>query len=237
MPPLHATALMEIWDRGRDRHPIDRALVVLAFAYPEQPWEELGALPIGERNRRLLAVRAASFGPVLDIVTSCPRCGTALEFEFEFPLDRYAPSGPRSIELVVSDGPPLAARLPDSRDLAAVAASSDASSARRCLLERCVAPSHVAEDTLAAAFSAAVEREDPLAAIAFPVSCLDCAQPWRATLDPIDYLWRELERHVRAIVREIDVLARAYGWNEAEILGLSPGRRRLYLEQARSQPC
>jgi hypothetical protein len=32
---------------------------------------------------------------------------------------------------------------------------------------------------------------------------------------------------------EVDALARAYGWREADILALSPARRAAYLELAR----
>lgn len=244
MRTLHATDLLEIWDRGRDRHPVDRALVVLAFAFPELGWDELGALPIGERNRLLLWMRATTFGPRLELVTSCPACSEQLEFDFTFPLERYAPSPPREVETTLAAGERLRLRLPDSRDLAAIAGLADPAVAKRRLLERCIcAPAREGEavghdhERVVPAFSAAVEEHDPLAVISFPVGCVACTQPWRATLDPIDYIWRELGHRVVAIVRDVDVLARAYGWTESEILRLSPGRRRLYIDRVGARAC
>ena len=209
---------------------MDRALVVLAVACPERGWDELCALPVGERNRLLLLVRAAAFGPRLDIVTACPACGEQLEFEVELPVATFAPVSSRERRVEVGEGT-IRLRLPDSRDLASVAQVAP-TEAERQLVERCVIehPGLPTAD-LALRLSEVVEEHDPLAAIAFPVRCEECGKPWRAMLDPIDYLWHELEQRVKAAIREVHLLARTYGWTEGEILRLSPARRRLYLEQ------
>jgi hypothetical protein len=252
--PLDAAELLDVWELGRGRHPIDRALVLLAFASPDQDWEQLCALPVGERNRRLLALRAATFGPRLDLVTACPRCGEQLEFDFTFPLDQLQPILPGTVERPLPGGAWIRLRLPDSRDLAAVAATGDGSAGEQVLLSRCLL-GHLTDGAnppiglgggdigagglagasawaaLKAAFTLAVEEADPLASIGFPVNCPDCGQAWEARLDPLDYLWRELHQRAIQLSREVHQLARAYGWTEGEILRLSPARRRLYLEQ------
>jgi hypothetical protein len=38
-----------------------------------------------------------------------------------------------------------------------------------------------------------------------------------------------VDRHARQILREVDQLARTYGWREPDILALGPARRRAYL--------
>ncbi len=238
MRALSPIYLLELWDRGRGRHPVDRALVVLAFACPERAWDELCELPIGERNRLLLLTRAANFGPRLDIVTSCPDCSAKLEFEFEFPLANFAAMTVAEVEGQLADGVVLRVRLPSSSDLAAIAGVAEPNRAARVLLSRCVLAAtrdgevvHLDPDLLAAGFSQLVEDRDPLSSITFPVACQDCSARWRAVLDPIDYFWRELGQRVTALVREVHTLARAYGWTEGEVLRLSAARRQLYLEQ------
>lgn len=233
MRPLRSAELLEIWDRGQDLHPIDRALVVLAFADAGRSWEELAALPIGERNRLLLTARALSFGAQLDLVAACPACSVELEFEFSFPLAELAAVAPVEIETELAGGSRLRLRLPDSRDLAALVPIQDPRRAREAVVSRCtIAVTHDAEpEAISVAFSHAVERHDPLAVIAFPVTCGDCGQAWRSMFDPVDYTWRQIAQHAAALTREVHTLARAYGWSEGEVLRLSPARRRRYIEQ------
>jgi hypothetical protein len=48
-------------------------------------------------------------------------------------------------------------------------------------------------------------------------------------LDPAAIVVEEVDRHARQVLREVDQLARAYGWREPDILALSRDRRRAYL--------
>lgn len=234
MRALRSSDLLELWERAHACHPVDRALVVLAYGCADRSWAELCTLPIGERNRLLLELHESMFGPRLELVTPCTRCGEQVEFEFAFPVHEFAPGDARAIEIELDQGERLRLRLPDSRDLAAVVQTTDPLTARRQLIERCAEgglPSKLADlDALAREFSAAIEQHDPLASIVFPMTCPDCGQAWRAALDPVDYVWRRLEQRIRAIVREVHALANAYGWTEGEVLRLSPARRRLYLQ-------
>ena len=43
----------------------------------------------------------------------------------------------------------------------------------------------------------------------------------------------EVQARARRLLREVDVLARAYGWTEADVLALSEQRRTAYLEIVR----
>jgi len=44
------------------------------------------------------------------------------------------------------------------------------------------------------------------------------------------FFWAELAAEAKRLLREVDALARAYGWREADILALSSQRRHAYLE-------
>jgi hypothetical protein len=62
------------------------------------------------------------------------------------------------------------------------------------------------------------------------LSCSACGGAWDRPLDIGQFLWDEISAEAHRLAREVHALARAYGWSEAEILGLSPRRRQLYLE-------
>ena len=71
---------------------------------------------------------------------------------------------------------------------------------------------------------------DPQAEITFALDCPGCGQGWNALFDVATFFWSELAAEARRLLREIDAIARAYGWSERDILGLSAGRRQSYLE-------
>jgi hypothetical protein len=45
-----------------------------------------------------------------------------------------------------------------------------------------------------------------------------------------EFFWTEIAVQAQRLLREIDALARAYGWTEREILSLPGQRRQAYLE-------
>src|SRR5204862_3576939 len=116
----NAGDLLRAWERGLTENNVDRALTLLSVAGADAR-ETLASLPIGERDARLLAVHEALFGPTLDSVVECPRCGTPLEFTVSTTQLSDRPAVPQSAALEVSVGSLHARlRLPDSADLAVV---------------------------------------------------------------------------------------------------------------------
>ena len=45
-----------------------------------------------------------------------------------------------------------------------------------------------------------------------------------------DMLWQKVRAAAERVLLDIDVLARAYGWTEREVLRLNPLRRAAYLQ-------
>jgi hypothetical protein len=237
--PLSAAAALEAWEAGRAQHPVDRALTLLLGAEPGASRAELAALPVAERDRRLLRLRVLLQGPVLEAFAACPACGERLEARMdagELGLDAPPSAGPWRGEVGATS---LVFRLPDSRDLAAACAAGDVEAGRRALAAACVLearrgeapvdPRELSEkevDGLAALLEAAA----PDAEVVLAMSCPACGHGWSALLDPGAFLWTEVSARARRTLLEVDALARAYGWSEREILALSPERRRSYLE-------
>jgi hypothetical protein len=235
------------WERGEGRLPVERALVLLACGFRERSQEELWALPIGTRDSLLFALREQTFGSSLRGYAMCPECATRLRFTSDTralrtPERVSAPD--RAPWVLVSGEWELGFRLPDSRDLAEVAAASrgDEDSARDALLLRCITsarrggalvppgelrrdlPDEVAEELIAA-----LAARDPQAEVLLSLSCPSCAHAFVTAFDIGSFLFSEVAAQARLLLGAVDALARAYGWSEHEILGLSALRRRHYL--------
>src|SRR6266851_9332143 len=136
MARLTASALLEVWERGRSLHPIDRALRLVAAAAPELPPDEIASLSLGERDARLLALREATFGGELPALADCPGCGERLEFDLSGgDLRAGRPLATGELE---HEGRRLRLRALNSHDLAAAAGASSANEARVRLASRCL---------------------------------------------------------------------------------------------------
>lgn len=242
MASLSAQDILRIWEAGAVQDPVGRALAILTQASPGTSRESLAALPVGRRDARLLAIREATFGSTLDAVFSCPRCPERVEFTLDVPGLRARTPANEEVEGEVSFAEwSVRYRLPTSDDLAHVAGSRSPEEARRVLGERCILEAR-REDDLVALFdlppetlsriAAAMVERDPLAEVLIDFVCPACGQAGQTLLDIASYLWEEIRAQAVRLLREVDVLARAYGWREGDILALSAVRRRAYLELA-----
>jgi hypothetical protein len=233
--------LIELWERSEELRPEARPAGMLAYAYPELQSDELDALSIGERDRLLLRLRQSLFGPVLQIYTTCPSCGQEVEFRAGTPDLISTPSAPAA-ELTLSiAGFDLRYRVPNSADGVALTASNSLDDARSELLRRCLLSisrdgKQTGLESLPASVVEALEETmdaaDPLADVRFDLSCPECGHVWAASFDPASFLSTEIAAYTRRLFREVHALARYYGWQEADILRMSPQRRATYLEMA-----
>jgi hypothetical protein len=256
MRSLSALDLVTVWEAGQGQHPLDRALTILAAAYPNATRDALAALPIGERDSRLLRLRGALFGAALNGFAECPHCGERLEFALDV-NDLLVPSAPDAAEqapfndssdpVPASNDTPEQAytlrygdaeirfRLPNSYDLAALVNCLDAEEARMLLAHRCVisvGARHAVPlpDDLLAELSRAITECDPQAEILLDLQCPNCGHNWQMLFEIEAFLWAEISTAAKRLLREVHTLARFYGWRENEILSLSPRRRQSYLE-------
>lgn len=241
MRPLSAYDLLRVWEAGEDRHPLDRALILLAAVYPELTWEELAELSVGQRDARLLTLRERAFGPTLSGFAECSNCAESLEFDVSVADLRVDAEPEEEVGELVTDGLALRFRPPNSRDLAAVVGCGNRDTARSLLVQRCVL--RVTRDGVpvdhselsAEAITTLAERMaeyDPQAEVLLALRCPTCEHAWQALFDIVTFFWAELTAEAKRLLREVHTLARAYGWRESDILGMSARRRRFYLEVA-----
>jgi hypothetical protein len=240
MRALPDSELLDVWERALEQPPLERALALLAAATGTGAGE-LALLSIGERDALLLDLREQTFGAQLSSVATCPACGEHLEMSFHVAQLRVTTpedKPPSTLSLNVA-GYEVSFRLPNSLDLSALASGQDdIAAARRALFERCLlAARRGAEEQLADSLppevvDAIVERmgqADAQGNIEFALKCPRCAHEWLEAFDIATFFWTELNVWAQRTLREVDALARTYGWRETDILSMSPRRRRFYL--------
>lgn len=234
--------LVQVWENGLRQTPIDRALGLLAAVYPEQPAETLAKLSIGERDARLLRIRELFFGSNIACTTRCPRCDERLEWESDVAeLYIHNPKSPTGELNVEAEAYHLTFRLPNSLDLASLnAAKNNRRDGRQQLLERCLLEASTSEgesvgidqlpDTALQAMVQAMDQADSQANLLVSLTCPACSHSWEALFDIVSFLWAEVNSWAERILQAVHLLARAYGWREADILAMSPTRRAIYLQ-------
>jgi len=238
MRALSADDIVQVWEWGQDKHPVDRALALLALACPELTAEQLQSLTIGGRNSRLLALRERTLGSTLTGFAECAQCGTSLEFSVEVGAIRQPEPAAQAYSLQV-DGLTMRFRPLDSLDLAAIVDLTGIGAARLQLIERCLleatqegqslAAAELPESALAALVDALTEA-DPQAETRFQLTCAACGHRWSALFDVVSFLWTELDARAESLLAQVHALARTYGWSETDILAMGEVRRHFYLE-------
>lgn len=235
MRPLTALEMLGVWEAGQGRSLADRALLLLASACPESSWDTLAALPIGRRDATLLTLREWTFGSAVSSLVHCPACGDRLEVSFGID-DLRAPARSEPMLSLRAHGYEIDVRLPTSVDLIDVEGMPDA---RRQLLRRCVRgarrrgrrrPFSQLPARVLDAVDRGLSEADSQASVRAELSCPTCAHRWQALFDIVSFFWEELGHWVRRTLRDVHVLASAYGWSEADVLALSPWRRQYYLQ-------
>src|SRR6516162_8360136 len=127
MRSLSDSDLLNLWESGLRRHPLDRALLALSQVFPETTCDRLADWPLGRRNQALAELHCAYFGQSLQGWISCASCGEKLEFELDGRVitadELNNDQGLRSGESIVVNRGTF--RLPTSRDLAKAAQETD----------------------------------------------------------------------------------------------------------------
>ena len=113
--------IVAAWSTSAPLHPVERALALLA-AFVDAPLDRLSRLSPGQRDTLLCDARRALFGAPLELVAACPSCGeqNALDLDLRA-LPRTLADDAAEEQTFELGGRRF--RLPDSRDLAAVATS------------------------------------------------------------------------------------------------------------------
>jgi len=239
MRALSTSELLRVWERGRSEPPYSRAFFLLSAACPEQSPDELAKISIGGRDARLLTLREWTFGPRLTCVTACPSCGERLEINMNVAdIRTEVPESKNADFHLELDEYRVDFRLPCTVDLSEASISGDRENMRTALIRRCILKARrddeeVATDRLPApvieAVVAGIAELDPQADTHLALTCPGCSHRWHTLFDIVSFYWSEIQAWALRILREVHILASAYGWREADILDMNSLRRQSYL--------
>ncbi|HEV8354090.1 MAG TPA: hypothetical protein VGR24_07825 [bacterium] len=238
MDALSSADIVRLWEAGRALDPVHRALLLVRAADATLSMEESLTMPVGERDAYLIRMREMTFGPTLEGHADCPACASGVLFELE--TRRLGEPEDRVHEHTLHSGSfDLRFRVPNSADLLAAAAVSDPGAARALVLSRCVLtasrngrlldPADLPDEIVMDLCRRMVDVQ-PDAEVMLDLECAACGHRWQALLDIAAFLWQEIASAAGRLIREVHVLASAYGWGEQDILALSDLRRRRYLQ-------
>ena len=233
--------VLAIWERSSGLHPIDAAVEALSVVRPDRDLDELARLPLGQRDAALLECRRQILGDILELELGCPACGSRFEADIScVTLLSAAREAPAEWQIEV-DRYRLRLRPIDSRDVALAVAASDEAGARLRLLDRVVVdarrggrPIPVKElpAAVTGSIAASLSQHDPLSEVLLDTRCPGCGVTNGQIVDVARVVIEELAIHGLQLLGEVDLLARTYGWTQAEILGLSAVRRGSYVSLA-----
>jgi hypothetical protein len=241
MRPLSVHELLGVWERGLAAGPSERALAILSAASPESPPGELARVSVGRRDGCLMTVREWAFGPDLAVLADCPRCHQPLETMLRVGDLRVADEAAADCSVTVGRYA-VRCRPPDTTDLLACNGQDPAATWRRLFAACVTEAARDAEPVSAGDLPDDVVREvveriaalDPQADTRIDLSCPDCHYGWSEVFDVVSFFWTEIDAWARRLLRDVNVLARAYGWREHDILAMSTMRRQLYLAMAQA---
>lgn len=241
MRALSVSELLTIWERGLAARPFERALAILSVASPEISPAALARLSIGRRDANLLQLREWAFGSELEILAACPSCRQPLELSMPATALRVSMEPAADLESSLTLGEyEVHYRAPNTEDVAGCAGLEPLAT-RQKLFAGCVTlaryqgnlvPAEELPEEVAEKVVEQIAAIDPQADSRIELTCPECHQRWREVFDIVSFFWAEIDAWARRILREVNVLARAYGWRECDILALSPVRRQIYLAMA-----
>jgi hypothetical protein len=238
------------WGMGRLSFP---ALVTCVLAGcvrrlgPMQPVTEAlaGSLLVPDREFALLKVRELTLGDRISAILVCPACAQKMDVDFsaaEVPIEARRPEATTdTIQVAAADGGwrRVEFRLPTGADqeLLGGASTWDERLAVRALLEQCLVRADGArgegtalDDEACAAVDEAMARVSPSIDFDLNVVCPECGHRFVQPVDFARLFFQEIVQRRGQLYHEVHVLARHYHWSEAEILGLTRAKRRMYLE-------
>jgi hypothetical protein len=234
-PGPGAVDLVRLWPAARGRTPTARVRELLVALHGDQVRHD----PLGVHHQRALALHRTVVARAIEALVGCANCGT--DNEFTVPVAQIcalpAPPPDAAVRLAVEGGE-ARFRLPTVTDLDAVAGSPSAAGARALAARTCLdadppelAAGEVADADLAR-LAQAWEALDPAGSVQVDLACAGCGAAVAADVAVAEFVARDLDRAVEGLLRDVDVIARAYGWSEDAILGLPAERRRRYVDLA-----
>jgi hypothetical protein len=226
-----AAETLAAWEAASAVPPAARIAVLVHRAELAKDLDAALDMPLGEAAAMAARVHSAAFGDFVDGILHCEGCGE--ELDVTVPLAELSSNGGAT----TAEAAGFVVRAPTVRDLVAAGETEDPS---RALMTTCVRdaahepvdPGELDAEQIAE-LDAAAESLAGAAGLVLRSRCPTCGEDATSPLDIGALLWEQVERSAHALLTEVAELGAAFGWSEADVLALSPLRRRAYLELAR----
>ncbi|WP_051820516.1 hypothetical protein [Streptomyces flavochromogenes] len=230
--------LLRAWEQASSAPVAARSAVFVHLAGLSPDLDSALDLDVGACATLAAHAHAVAFGREVTGVVACQSCGELMDAQVSLPPaeDLTVAPAAREQDAVVGD---FTVRPLTTRHL--IAATADPDKARTVLLSCCVRRSDgtpfdpscltAEEETL---LDVAAERLTGQALLMLRMQCPQCDRPVPAALDPGAVLWDQIDMAALRLMEDVAVLARAFGWSEADVLALPTSRRNAYLERAES---
>jgi len=213
-------------DAGTATGPLRARLYALAEAA-----DGAGAIAddcLGTRNQRLLRLHARLGDGALQAWAPCPACDERNEFDVPAADVLALPSRDQKANVDVGGS---SFRLPRIADIEGLDLGPAADPVAWQLARACrLAGEEPLDAALVAAVGQAFDAADPAADVTVHLDCAHCGHAFPVSVDVALLVGEACVRAAESLLREVDTIACAYGWNEGEILALPPERRRRYVE-------
>lgn len=220
---------------------IERSLYLLSELY-DKDIGSIAGMTIGERDAGLMQFREWIFGPRLINVSRCPYCSALMEWESDIKDLMLQEGNPGKLPKIMhfeKEGLKVDFRLPNSFDIMEASSDPLINAEPSKFISKCILnvrkdgkdmDSQALPPEILTMMEQKMSDEDPMADIKMILNCPECKKQWEAPFDILSYLWMEIDNWAKRLLQEVTTMARAFGWSEKEILGLSHQRRRMYLE-------
>jgi hypothetical protein len=245
-----------LFDRIDGMLPVERDTALMATLVLDGDSNAIGTarvreLSLGDRTRLLLSLRRQMFGNAMPCTLRCPACSEPMDLDLmadDLILEREAAPRLHYEDVVEVDGERLRVtfHLPTGGEVERALRSAHGATERaaKLLAQGCIDGVTKNDGASAAAtfepqewpealygeVSARLEQLDPQAELRLRLSCPACGHDFEEFVDAGEYLFRELAACQRSRYQEINQLAKAYHWSEADLLKMGARKRRLYLE-------
>lgn len=212
--------LLDGWQSGAGE-PAQRRFTALLDGEPG----ELASDSLGQRNRRLIALLTRWVDRPVEAHVVCPTCAGTNEFVLPLAAMTELPDPPPGARVDLAGH---SFRLPTMEDIEELG-SDAAALARRCADDQKLGLIPDLDSGQLAALGDKFDALDPLARLTTDFACTACDKEICAEVVLEDFVAAELTRTIDLLMRDIDVIAAAYGWSERDIATLPAERRARYV--------
>lgn len=228
-----AATLIDLAERATQMSAGQWSVMLLERAFPQARRDDILALPVGTRDRLVLALRQTLVAGPMRAEPVCGACGETYEIAIdpsELGLGGEAPWADPGARTVRVGDTPVALRPVCLGDVLSIEAVADPVHAARLLAARVAG--EAAAGLPAAALGEALEALDPAADVWIATECHECGAGQSVAFDPVPFVARELHQLAQGVLRDVVDIARAFHWSERDILALSDRRRAFYVAEA-----